>query len=90
MLTQYIMHAVYKRFIYSHADVHGRRHAEAAHSFVLNGNFYEYKLLLMDDTQRTRLEGYRPRYRVKPIRKLLLSKQKKTLSKTFIICLPNP
>ena len=24
---------------------------------VLNGNFYEYKLLLMDDTQRTRLEG---------------------------------
>ena len=23
----------------------------------INGNFYEYKLLLMDDTQRTRLEG---------------------------------
>ena len=23
----------------------------------LNGNFYEYQLLIMDDTKRTRLEG---------------------------------
>ena len=46
----------------------------------LNGNFYEYKLLLMDDTQRTRLiEGYRLRYYVNPIGKLLMSKQRKTL-----------
>ena len=27
----------------------------------VNGNFYEYKLLLMDDTQRTRLEGKKSR-----------------------------
>ena len=53
-------------------------------------NFYKYKLLLMDDTERTRLEGHRLRYRVKRIRKLLLSKQGKTLAKTSTICLPNP
>ena len=47
---------------------------------TLNGNFYEYKLLLMDDTQRTRLiEGYRLRYYVNPMGKLLMSKQRKTL-----------
>ena len=47
---------------------------------TLNGNFYEYKLLLMDDTQRTRLiEGYRLRIYVNPIGKLLMSKQRKTL-----------
>ena len=53
-------------------------------------NFYKYKLLLMDDTERTRLEGHRLRYHVKRIRKLLLSKQGKTLTKTSTICLPNP
>ena len=45
----------------------------------------------MDDTQRTRLiKGYRLRYYVNPIRKLLLSKQRKNSWKTSIICLPNP
>ena len=60
----------------------------AAH--VVKWNFHKYKLLLMDDTERTRLEGHRLRYHVKRIRKLLLSKQGKTLTKTSTICLPNP
>ena len=32
--TVYIMHVLYKG-LFSHADVHGRRHAEAVHSAVL-------------------------------------------------------
>ena len=39
----------------------GNFQSDPMHTFsvgvMLNGNFYEYKLLLVDDTQRTRLEG---------------------------------